>query len=229
MTPAYLEITPLLGELVWKESPSDELLCRQLGYLTQLETQFANQLLEIRQGFTRISLVWKKEEFQREFKTSILELPITPQTLPGKIWEVPVCYEEPYSPDLSELAKLKKLTPSQVIQLHASQVYRIHFFGFLPGFFYLSGLPEILHTPRKAVPSLSVPKGSVAIGGTQTGIYPNESPGGWHLIGRTPISLFEHSLDPPVWAKVGEQIQFKPISLKEFESWSEPLFHFKKQ
>lgn len=228
MTPAYLEITPLLGELVWEESPSDELLSWQLGYLTQLETQFADQLLEIRQGFTRISLVWKRKEFQKEFKTSLFEHSITPPPLPEKIWELPVCYEGPYSPDLAELAKLKKLTPSQVIQHHSSPIYRIHFFGFLPGFFYLNGLPEILYTPRKAVPSLSVPKGSVAIGGAQTGIYPNESPGGWHLIGRTPISLFDPSFDPPVWAKPGEQIQFKPISTEEFESWSEPLFHFKK-
>lgn len=228
MIPAYLEITPLLGELVWEKSPSDELLSWQLGYLSQLETLFSDQLLEIRQGFTRIGLVWKREEYQKEFKTSFFDLSITPHPLPVKIWEVPVCYEGPYSPDLSELAEQKKITPSQVIQLHSSQVYRIHFFGFLPGFFYLNGLPEILQTPRKAIPSISVPKGSVAIGGAQTGIYPNESPGGWHLIGSTPISLFEPSLDPPVWAKVGEQIQFKHIGLDEFESWSEPLFHFKK-
>ena len=228
MRPQYVEITPVLGELVWEESPSDELLSWQLGYLAQLESEFADQLLEIRQGFTRISLHWKQQEFQKEFKISLPELSIAPHSLPEKIWEVPVCYEGPFTPDLLKIAELKNLTPSQIIQLHSSPRYRIHFFGFLPGFFYLNGLPKELHTPRKAVPSLSVPKGSVAIGGAQTGIYPNQSPGGWHLIGQTPISLFEPSLDPPVWAKVGEQIKFNPISLKEFEQWSEPLFHFKK-
>jgi inhibitor of KinA len=91
----------------------------------------------------------------------------------------------------------------------------------LPGFFYLNGLSTRLHTPRKSVPLLTVPPGSVAIGGSQTGIYPMPSPGGWHIIGRSPISFFDTKQPNPVWAKPGEQIQFEPISASQFQNWKE--------
>ena len=132
-------------------------------------------------------------------------------------WSVPVCYSSATGRDLEALSEAKKMTPSDLILLHTAEEYRIHFFGFLPGFMYLNGLPKELHTPRKKIPDLAVPAGSVAIGGSQTGIYPSESPGGWHLIGRSPISLFDPTSIPPVWAKPGENLKFSPISKREFD------------
>jgi len=221
LKPSYIAITHFLGELVWNEPISDGLLSRQLGYKKHLEQHWADRIQEIRMGFTRISLVWKKASDQKEFHHSLRNLYLPPDSLSGKLWEIPVCYEPEFGTDLNSLAEEKKLSQSQFIQAHSAPSYRIHFFGFLPGFFYLHGLAERLHAPRKAVPKLHVPKGSVAIGGAQTGIYPGDSPGGWHIIGRTPLSLFSPKTEPPVWAKVGDQIRFYPISAAQFHLWED--------
>jgi inhibitor of KinA len=221
LVPSYIAITHLLGELVWNEPVSDTLLSSQLAYKKQLEQHWADRLQEIRMGFTRISLVWKKESDQKEFQHSLRNLNLPPTPLSAKLWEIPVCYEPEFGMDLKALAEEKKLPLSQFIEAHCAPHYRIHFFGFLPGFFYLNGLAECLHAPRKAVPKLQVPKGSVAIGGAQTGIYPGDSPGGWHIIGRTPLSLFNPEIEPPVWAKVGDLIRFYPISAAQFHLWED--------
>lgn len=224
MKPSYLQLTPQIGELVWQQSPSDDLLAMQLAYIQLLKQHFEDKLIECRQGFTRISLMWKEESGHRDFKKILSDLNPEPIALPEKTWDIPVCYHESLAMDLEAFCKTKGLTLDQLMALHTGSTYRIHFFGFLPGFFYLNGLPELLHSPRKSIPSQSVPTGSVAIGGAQTGIYPCESPGGWHCIGRTPISLFDPKSNPPVWAKPGEQIRFISISLEEFENWSESNF-----
>jgi len=109
---------------------------------------------------------------------------------------------------------LKQITP-----LHSEPLYRIHFFGFLPEFMYLSGLPALLHIPGKHVPDRIVPAGSVAIRGNQTGIYPMESPSGWHLIGRSPLTFFNPQEDYPVVAEVRDRIKFSTISLQEYEGY----------
>ena len=104
---------------------------------------------------------------------------------------IPVCYEAEFGEDIETLAKAKKISTQEIIELHTVQEYLVYFMGFLPGFPYLWGLDTQLHTPRKAVPSRRLPAGSVAIGGEQTGIYPQDSPGGWHVIGHCPIALFD--------------------------------------
>ena len=221
MIPHYQLLSPTLGELVWENQPSDELLGYQLAYLNHIQINFSDTLVEARQGFTRISLVWRNLKNQREFLAQLKNLKLTPMELSNAIWQVPVCYDPDYGQDLNSLAEAKNLPLAKLIQLHSEPVYRIHFFGFLPGFFYLNGLSQRLHTPRKSVPLLAVPPGSVAIGGSQTGIYPMQSPGGWHIIGRSPISLFDIKQPIPVWAKPGEQIQFEPISTSQFQNWKE--------
>lgn len=217
MNPDYRQITPLLGEITWKETPSDSLLSRQLGCLDLIQSDWKEEVLDVRQGFTSVSILWKSMEGQARFKQEYENLEITPKNLSDKIWEVPVCYEGGYGKDLENLARSKGLQSKKLIELHSSVSYRIHFFGFLPGFMYLNGLPEILHTPRKAVPERAVPAGSVAIGGTQTGIYPKESPGGWHIIGRTPLVLFDAEKFPPVWASPGDSLKFFPVSATEMK------------
>ncbi len=128
------------------------------------------------------------------------------------LWEIPVCYDIEFGVDLIEMSKKLNLTTDEIIQKHSESVYTVYFIGFLPGFLYLGGLDELLHTPRKVTPRLKVSKGSVAIGGAQTGVYPEESAGGWNLIGNTPISFFDITKEQPCFAKSGDQIQFKPIS-----------------
>lgn len=219
MIPGYKLITPNLGEFFWDETISDELLRLQLAIKTQVLEDFGDNILETRIGFQTLSIVWKSSipAFELNFwLDSILsELHLKP--LPSDCWSVPVCYSSDTGRDLVSLSERKNIAPSDLISLHASVEYRIHFFGFLPGFMYLNGLPKELHTPRKKVPDLAVPAGSVAIGGSQTGIYPSESPGGWHLIGRSPLILFDPTSIPPMWAKPGEKLKFSPISKREFD------------
>ena len=103
-----------------------------------------------------------------------------------------------------------------MIHIHHSKPYTLHFYGFLPGFMYLGGLDERLFSPRKEKPERLIPAGTVAIGGQQTGIYPSDSPGGWHAIGKSPISLFDIRHDPPFPADIGDKIRFLPINKEEF-------------
>lgn len=129
---------------------------------------------------------------------------------------IPVCYTPRWAPDLTEFAKHKKLSVSDIIQLHTKPDYLVYFLGFLPGFPYLDGLDERLTLPRKRAPSQKIPAGSVAIGGSQTGIYPQESPGGWHVIGRTPLTIFDPKAAAPSFFSAGDRITFYAITGDEY-------------
>ena len=129
----------------------------------------------------------------------------------NKIWKIPVCYDDEFGLDLELLAKTKKLTKKKIITLHSEPLYDIYFIGFLPGFLYLGGLPEILEYPRKDEPRLKIKRGDVAFAGNQTGIYPRTSPGGWNIIGNSPLSFFNVEEFPPCFAVSGDKVKFEPI------------------
>lgn len=124
--------------------------------------------------------------------------------------EIPVVYGGAAGPDLAEVARHSGLTPQQVVEIHASAAYVVYFIGFQPGFPYLGGLDERLHTPRRAEPRVAVPAGTVGIGGSQTGIYPFSAPGGWQLIGRTDLNLFNPQHTPPAFLRPGDSVRFVP-------------------
>ncbi|EDT6685107.1 5-oxoprolinase subunit PxpB [Salmonella enterica subsp. enterica] len=124
--------------------------------------------------------------------------------------EIPVIYGGAGGPDLAAVARHSGLSEKQVVELHASVEYVVWFLGFQPGFPYLGNLPESLHMPRRAEPRLQVPAGSVGIGGAQTGIYPLSTPGGWQLIGLTPLKLFDPMREPPVLLRPGDRVRFVP-------------------
>lgn len=126
----------------------------------------------------------------------------------GKHIEIPVRYGGRYGEDLAEVARFHHTTPEQIVRLHSQMRYIVYMIGFQPGFPYLGGLPEALHTPRHSTPRTSVPAGSVGIGGSQTGIYPFASPGGWQLIGHTDLALFNRHLSPPTLLQAGDTVQF---------------------
>lgn len=130
--------------------------------------------------------------------------------------DIPVCYGGEFGPDLDFVARRNNLDPEEVVRRHSLADYRIHAIGFAPGFCYLGGLDPRLHTPRLASPRLQVPAGSVGIAGGQTGIYPLASPGGWQLIGRTPLRLFDPEREPPIPYRPGDHLRFRPISLATF-------------
>ncbi len=170
-------------------------------------------ILNINVEATELSI---KETIERSLKEQIK--PNNPNLI-----EIPVCYDEEYGTDLVGLGKHCDLSITEVIALHTQEDYLVNMIGFLPGFLYLSGLNEQLHCPRKSTPSLKVPAGAVAIGGGQTGIYPVESPGGWHIIGRTPISIFNPKAETPFIGKPLDKIRFVSISRDEYEQLSKEV------
>ena len=138
----------------------------------------------------------------------------------GRLIEIPVCYGGAFGADLEALALSRNLSVEEVIAIHSGATYHVHMLGFVPGFAYLGGLDARLATPRRDVPRPHVPAGSVAIGGAQTGVYPLDTPGGWHLIGRTPLQLFKPNAMPPSLLEAGDAVRFVPISVQEFEARS---------
>ena len=133
--------------------------------------------------------------------------------------EIPVCYGGSCGPDLEWVAARCALKPEEVVALHSGGDYLVHAIGFAPGFPYLGGLPPALHTPRRDTPRARVLAGSVGIGGAQTGVYPIASPGGWQLIGLTPLALFRPGEDPAALLRPGDRIKFRVITASEFQSW----------
>jgi KipI family sensor histidine kinase inhibitor len=134
----------------------------------------------------------------------------------GRELKIPTCYGGEFGPDLNDVAGLHGLTPAQVIELHASVTYIVYFLGFVPGFAYLGELPEALATPRLASPRRSTPPGSVGIAGNQTGVYPFATPGGWRLIGRTPVAMFHPNRKAMSFLSIGDRVRFTPISAARF-------------
>lgn len=133
-----------------------------------------------------------------------------------KVFEIPVCYGGEYGPDIKNIAEHAGLSQEEVIRLHSSRDYLIYMLGFLPGFTYLGGLDERLHTPRLANPRIRIPAGSVGIGGSQTGIYPLDSPGGWQLMGMTPVKTYDPSRQTPILVEAGNYIRFVPVEEEEY-------------
>jgi inhibitor of KinA len=140
---------------------------------------------------------------------------------PARLIEIPVCYNEEFGPDLNEVGTRNNLTHEQVVEIHTSGEYRVYFIGFTPGFAYLGGLSPRLATPRLPSPRTKVPAGSVAIGGNQTAVYPISTPGGWRLIGRTPLKLFSPEKEPFSLLALGDQVRFRKISREEFLAQNE--------
>ncbi|MBE6184535.1 5-oxoprolinase subunit PxpB [Bacillus ginsengihumi] len=133
-----------------------------------------------------------------------------------RIVEIPVCYGGEFGPDLAYVAEINGLTPEEVIDIHSSGDYLVYMIGFAPGFPYIGGMSEKIAAPRRKSPRLTIPERSVGIAGKQTGVYPIETPGGWQLIGRTPIKLFRPKGVSPSLLKAGDSIRFKPISHEEY-------------
>lgn len=133
------------------------------------------------------------------------------------LWRLPVCYDKEFGIDLEEVSQQLGMTVPDIIAMHSKAVYTVYGIGFLPGFMYLGGVPEKLEVARKSVPRTKVIKGSVGLAGKQTGIYPQDSPGGWNLIGRCSVPLFDIKKESPSLVKVGDKIQFYPISMAEYQ------------
>ncbi|MEK6307200.1 MAG: 5-oxoprolinase subunit PxpB [Pantoea dispersa] len=205
----------LLGEraVVLELEPPVSLVSQQRIWGLCQRLQQNEQIAEVIPGMNNLTLLLRDpqlkaldaiERLQRWWEESEVLLAEPRQV------EIPVVYGGAGGPDLAEVARAADLTSRQVVELHSSADYVVYFIGFQPGFPYLGGLDERLHTPRRAEPRLVVPGGSVGIGGSQTGIYPLAAPGGWQLIGHTPLSLFDPQQQPPTLLRPGDSVRFVP-------------------
>lgn len=159
----------------------------------------------------RLSHEELKAHVQQIASASRFEQPDT-----ANIISIPVCYDSEFGPDLADVAGHAKLSTAEVTRLHSSATYLVYFLGFSPGFAYLGGLPDVLKVPRLTTPRGHVAAGTIGIAGAQTGIYPVDSPGGWRLIGRTPLRMFDPAATPPTRLQPGDQVSFSPIDRATF-------------
>jgi inhibitor of KinA len=162
------------------------------------------------------SLLSDYPTMERAVLSRVAEVGLLPEPA-MEVVRIPVCYESPYSLDLDEVSRHAGLSAGEVVRLHAAPTYMVYLLGFTPGFPYLGGMSEMIATPRRLSPRAKISAGSVGIADGQTGIYPMESPGGWNIIGRTPVPLFNHAREPPALLRAGQRLRFYPIDPDEFE------------
>jgi inhibitor of KinA len=189
-----------------------------LSFESYLLKTYGDEILETVIAYTSIAVYFRAGvdpdaimgKFDTEFETT------NGNGEKAKTWIIPVCYKNEFGTDIVQVAKHNNLSEKEVVQLHTSGEYRVRFIGFLPGFPYLSGLDRRLFTPRRSQPRKRIQKGSVGIGGAQTGIYTMESPGGWNIIGRTPLQFFDVTKIPPSLLVPGDSIRFKSIEPDDY-------------
>jgi inhibitor of KinA len=155
------------------------------------------------------------------FLAGLLSGLVTGTPSESRVVDIPVCYGGKFGPDLEHVAMINGLTKEEVVRIHSSGGYLVYMIGFAPGFPYVGGMSERIAAPRRESPRLKIPARTVGIAGKQTGIYPIETPGGWQLIGRTPLELFRPGDESPSLLRAGDRIQFIPISEKEYIEWEQ--------
>jgi inhibitor of KinA len=193
---------------------------KQPAFITDLVPAYSSLTIHYKAAEVR---TWKKEEetsFDAVAKhvKLLLEQPLK-KPVEGRLLRIPVCYQDDFAPDLKALAATKSLTADDVVRIHTSRNYRVYMLGFLPGFAYMGEVDAAIAMSRHTQPRKEVAAGSVGIAGEQTGIYPLTSPGGWQIIGRTPMALFDVNKDNPVALQPGDVVQFYSITAHEFTDY----------
>jgi KipI family sensor histidine kinase inhibitor len=188
------------------------LIDRKLGGVVELIPSYATLLIIF--DPLKISLAALKASTARLMECT------DPSRIPKpKTVRIPVVYGGDFGPDLTWLAETHRMTPDDVIRYHSTTTYHVYMIGFTPGFPYMGEVPAEIATPRRDTPRTRVPQGSVGIAQRQTGIYPVSSPGGWQIIGRTPIRLFDPEVWPPTPLEIGDAVNFYPIEMEAYENW----------
>ena len=206
--------------LVFKQEISPDINGKITGFVHLLKEQQIEGVIDMIPAFASLLINYDprmiRYEELKERLENLLKLEVEEQQKLKKVFEIPVCYGGEYGPDLDAIAEHAGLTTKEVIDIHTSKDYLIYMLGFLPGFSYLGGLDERIHTPRLANPRIRIPAGSVGIGGSQTGIYPLDSPGGWQLLGLTPVKTYDPKREKPILFEAGDYIRFVPVDEAEF-------------
>ena len=219
-----IEIQPLGDRTLLVKFPQkiDPDIHQQVMNLSaKIEEELIEGILYISSAYCSLSIGYNPEYIKYpELSLRIKDLwkqRIKTRNAPVRVLTLPVCYEEPYALDLWEISKITGLTPEDIIETHTANSYQVYMLGFLPGFPYLGILPEVLQCPRKAKPRLVIPERSVGIAGLQTGIYPSESPGGWNIVGNTPLPIFSGQKSTTFLLHAGDEVKFQAITKNDYE------------
>ncbi len=205
----------------WPNEVEETILEDIIRYMGQLKTHLDNEIWELVPAYNSLTLIKQDKpidfsSFSKQLKRWYEE---KPEVLANErfLWRLPVCYDLDFGIDLEDVSNRMQLSIAQIIELHTRPEYIVYGIGFLPGFMYLGGLDASLEVPRRQTPRLKVERGAVGIAARQTGIYPQESPGGWNIIGNCPVPIFDISKTPPCFVKVGDRIQFYAISRAAYQ------------
>ena len=210
-----------VGQVITKESTN---LVRSIT--KRIEQASIDSVVEVIPAFTTVTVFYKVSvdhqfEDMKNLLTKILLENNVSEKVEQRTIEIPVCYGGEHGPDLEFVASHNQLSVEEVIAIHSSGTYEVNMIGFAPGFPFIGGMSEKIVAPRRSTPRLRIPERSVGIAGMQTGVYPIETPGGWQLIGRTPMDLFLPNEDIPSLLQAGDFIVFKPITEMEYAEWEE--------
>ena len=204
----------------WNDKVNINLIDSIISYKNLIEQELSEILIECVQSINSMMVIYNSNKINSEDLINTLEnlysLDLKVGETEKKIWKIPVCYDLSFGIDLEDLSTSNSISIDEIIKLHNSLTYNVLSMGFLPGFLYLGMNDKKLYCERKDKPKLNIKSGSVGIARDQTGIYPQDSPGGWRIIGRSPISFFNVDDKSPCFAKPGDKIKFQNISLSDF-------------
>jgi inhibitor of KinA len=223
MTISPLGDSAIIVDFADEGSDLDRLLARALAGAQALERAKIRGVVDITNAYQSVAVFFDLSRIERDMSIEEKVYATIGSTSRGRssrrrVVEIPVCYDQEFALDLIRVASQTSLTPDAIAALHCSAEYTVACIGFVPGFPFLAGLSEKLRVPRLATPRTKVPPGSVAIANAQAGIYPFESPGGWNVIGRTPVPLFKVNENPPTFLRSGDRVRFRRINREEFEA-----------
>lgn len=207
--------------ILFSESTGEQLSQKIISLVEQIRKQLKNQVIDVIPAYQSLTVSFNPLTCDRNQLENALIKVMSQQTdrlnYQQNLIEIPVCYEADYALDIEHVSEYCGLDKNAIIERHVAPEYLVHMLGFSPGFLYLGGLDQQIHCPRKQNPTTRVPAGSVGIGGSQTGIYPQATPGGWQIIGRTPLNIFNPAQQSPCIASPLDRVKFVPISTQQFE------------
>jgi inhibitor of KinA len=211
----------LIVEFADESSDLERLLARALSAAETLEGANIPGVIDVTSAYESVALFFDSARIEQDFEEKVRALVASARVRAlrkARRIEIPVCYDDEFALDLARVASQTSLTGDAILALHSSNEYTVACIGFVPGFPFLAGLSDKLRVPRLESPRTKVPAGSVAIANAQAGIYPFESPGGWNVIGRTPLRLFRVNENPPTLLRPGDRVRFRRITRDEFEA-----------
>ena len=209
-------------QVVFGNVISPEINMKVTGFAALIKQQLVEGITDMIPAFCTLLIHYDPRiityDLLLEKLEGLMDLNVKTKKTSARVFEIPVLYGGEFGPDLAFIATNAGLSTDEVIAIHSGKDYLIYMLGFMPGFPYLGGLDPQIHTPRLDNPRLKIPAGSVGIGGEQTGIYPLESPGGWQLLGRTPLKTYDPTREQPILFDAGDYIRFVPISAQAYET-----------